>query len=127
MRTVIKFVLVGTIILITANSLLEYLQSFVFGGHRDFELARIFFLYTIILFQWVFILALCIFYFVRAKLKNLNFVLAWILGSLISFAFYSFYWLGANSGDMATLRLAIINSVTFGFIMETLYNKIVLK
>src|SRR5690349_11735534 len=123
----IKYILLTALILIISNSLLEYAQAFIFGGRHDFELMYIFLLYTLILFQWVFILAITIFYLIRSKLKSNNYSLMVFLGAILSFAFYAFYWLGANSGDLGTLRLAIINSIIFGLIMESMYRRIIIN
>jgi hypothetical protein len=127
MRKILTFIAVGTFILIIADSFFVFLQSLIFGERADIEFSFIYLMFTICLFQWVFVLALVLFYFLRSKLNIRNFHLGWLVGSLISFTFYSFYWLVANEGDVKTLRLIIINSLLLGFIMVYLYNKIILN
>jgi hypothetical protein len=126
MKKMLTFTLLGALVLIVTNAVLAEIQALVFGQRADLELMWIFLMFTLLLFQWVFIIALLIFYAIRRKIPSNNFMLFAAIGSIISFAFYSFYWLGANQGDPTTLRLAIINSVFFGLIMEYMYRRIVI-
>lgn len=128
MKKEILYIFFGAFLLIITDSILRYFQMISFndyGDNADFDLARIFFLFSLILFQWVFILAMFIFYFIRKRIRSQNMMLNWLLGFIICFAFYSFYWLGADQGSLKTLRMAIINCTAFGFIMEKLYQKMV--
>jgi len=128
MKKITAFILIGALALIITDPILKYIQILIFNPNNHISIDEIWigFLFILILFQWVFIIVLSIFYFVRTRLKNNNFIVMWALGALICFAFYSFYWLGADQGDLKTLRTVILNCLAFGYIMEKLYRRIIL-
>src|SRR5258708_4760436 len=91
MKRKLNFFLFGALILIITNSLLAYFQSFIFGERSDLELYLIFFLFSLILFQWAFILVLIGYYVIRKKISSNNQIINWLLGFLICFLPYSLF------------------------------------
>jgi hypothetical protein len=126
MKKIVSFILSGALMLITANTLLAVIQAFIIAGKSDLELAWAFLMYSLILFQWAFLLVVISYYFIRRKTNSNNRVASWVLGFMTCFLPYLFYcW--ADEWGTNTIRMAVINCIAFGFMLDWLYQRMILR
>ena len=126
MQGTVAFILLGALMLIIANTVLAVVQSFLISGQSDLELAWMFFMFSLILFQWVFLLVMTAYYLIRRETNPNRQITNWLLGFLICFFPYLFYcW--ADEWSKTVIRTAVINCIAFGFMLDWLYRRMIMK
>lgn len=126
LKSKLYFFLLGALLLIVANSVLAYFQSFIFGERTDLELYWISFVFSVILFQWAFILVMIAYYAIREKINSNRRIINWAVGFVTCFIPYLFYCM-AEEWDNNTIRVAILNCIVFGFVLDWLYKAMILQ
>jgi hypothetical protein len=121
----IKFVLLNSLCLIVADSILRYLQWIIFRDHGEYwyvTLALMFLSWSIALFQWVFLLISVVFLLIRRKVESESIAGGVALGFFICAPYYFVYWF-FDEFALNVLRQAVVNCIGGGFVMEILYRR----